>query len=62
MEATSHLIGNKIADKITRVSKTSPQGYSEINEEEILWEKFILPELRQLRQAIDNSKLKEDNF
>ena len=30
---------NKIADKITRVSKTSPKNNSETNEEEILREK-----------------------
>ena len=30
-EATGNLIGNKIADKITRVSKTSPQNNSEAN-------------------------------
>ena len=28
-EATGDLIGNKIADKITRVSKTSPKNNSE---------------------------------
>ena len=32
-EATGDLIGNKIADKITRVSKTSPQNNLEINKE-----------------------------
>ena len=32
------LIGNKIADKVTRVSKTSPKNNSETNEEEILRE------------------------
>ena len=32
-EATSDLIGNKIADKITRVSKTSPQNNLHKNEE-----------------------------
>ena len=32
-EATGDLIGNKIADKITRVSKTSPQKNLETNEE-----------------------------
>ena len=36
-EATSDLIGNKIAEKITRVSKTSPMNNSETNEEEILY-------------------------
>ena len=29
-ETTGDLIGNKIADKITKVSKTSPQNNSEI--------------------------------
>ena len=33
-EATVDLIGTKIADQITRVSKTSPQNNSETNEEE----------------------------
>ena len=32
-EATGDLIGNKIADKITRVSKTSLQNNLETNEE-----------------------------
>ena len=47
-EATGDLIGNKIADKITRVSKTSPKNNSErvTNEEEILRERYISPELR----------------
>ena len=34
-EAKGDLIDNRIADKITRVSKTSPKNYSETNEEEI---------------------------
>ena len=46
-KATVDLIGNEIADKITRVSKTSPENYSETNEEEILRERYISPELRQ---------------
>ena len=32
-EATGDLIENKIADKITRVSKTSPKNNSKTNEE-----------------------------
>ena len=32
-EATDDLIGNKIVDKTTKVSKTSPQNNSEINAE-----------------------------
>ena len=39
-EAISNLIGNKIVDKITRVSKTSPQNNLETNEE-TLREKYI---------------------
>ena len=34
-EATGDLIGIKMADKITRASKNSPQNNSETNEEEI---------------------------
>ena len=45
-EATGNLIGNKIADKIITVSKMSPKNNSEKNEEEILREKYISPELR----------------
>ena len=36
-----------IQDKISRVSKNSPKNNSETNEEEIIREKFISPELRQ---------------
>ena len=32
-EATGDLIGNKVTDKITRVSKTSPKNNSETNDE-----------------------------
>ena len=55
-EATSDLIWNKIADKITRVSKTSPKSNSETNEKEIHRERhiytniyiiYIYPEQRQ---------------
>ena len=35
-EAAGDLIGNIIADKITRVSKTAPQNNSITNEEKIL--------------------------
>ena len=59
-EATSDLIGNKIADKITRVSKTSLKDNSETNEEEILREKYISPELREI--IIDDLRLKEGDF
>ena len=45
-EVTGDLIGNKFADKITRVSKTLSQNNLETNEE-IIKEKHISPELRQ---------------
>ena len=45
-EATGDLVGNKIAYKITRSSKTSPQDNLEMDEE-ILKEKNIFPELIQ---------------
>ena len=59
-EATDDLIGNKIADKITRVSKTPPKNNSETNEEEILTERFIPSGLRQ--KIIDDLRLKEKNY
>ena len=40
------LIENKIADRITKVSKTSPNNNSRKNEEEILRERQISPGLR----------------
>ena len=54
------LIGNKIVDKVTRTSKTSPKNNLETNEEEKIKEKYISPELRQ--KIIDDLKLKEENF
>ena len=54
-ESTADLIGNKIADKITRISKTSPQNNLETNEEEILTERYISPEQRQ--KIIDDLRL-----
>ena len=66
-EATCDLIGNKIADKITRVSKTSPKNNSETNEEETLRKKIISPELSQkvtdgvrIKKIIDDLKLKKE--
>ena len=59
-EATGDLIGNKIADKITRASKTSPKNNLETNEEEILRERYISPEIRQ--KIINNLRLKEDLY
>ena len=57
---TGNLIGNKIADKITRVSKTSPKCNSDTNKEEILTERYISPEQRQ--KIIDHLRLKEQNY
>ena len=57
---TGNLIGNKIADKITRVSKTSPKYNSDTNKEEILTERYISPEQRQ--KIIDHLRLKEENY
>ena len=37
-EAASDIIGNKIADRAAKVSKTLPQNNTETNEEEILRE------------------------
>ena len=54
-EATGDLIRNKIADRITKVSKTSPQNNSETNEEEILRERYISPEQKQ--KIIDDLRL-----
>ena len=55
VEATGDLIGNNIADKITRVSKTSTQNNLETNKEEILRERYISPEQR--KEIIDDLRL-----
>ena len=54
-EATGDLIGNKIADKITRASKTLPQNNSGTNEEQILRERYLSPEQRQ--EIVDHLRL-----
>ena len=53
--ATGDLIGNKIANKVTRVSKTSQQNNSVTNEEKILRERYVSPEERQ--KIIDDLRL-----
>ena len=53
-EATDDLIGNKIADKITRVSEISPKINSETNEEE-----YISPELKK---NVDDLRLRDGRF
>ena len=57
---TSDVIGNKIADKITKVSEHLPKNNSEINEEEILRERFKPSELRH--KVFDDLRLKEKNY
>ena len=59
-EATGDLIGNKIADRITKVSKTLPNNNSEIDEEKTFWESFISPKLRH--KNIDYLRLKEESY
>ena len=54
-EAAGDIIGNKIADRAAKVSKTLPQNNPETNEEEILREGYISPEKR--RKIIDNLRL-----
>ena len=46
-EGTCDLIGNEIADKITRAIKISPKNNLETKEEEIIRDRYISPELRQ---------------
>ena len=56
--ATSDLIVNKIADRITKVSKTLPQNNSETtnkHNEEIPKERYVSPEERQ--EIIDELRL-----
>ena len=59
-EATGDLTGNKIDDKITIVSKTSPMNNSETNEEEMVRVRFIPLELRH--KIIDDLRLKRENY
>ena len=58
-EAAGYLIGDKIADKITKVSKNSQQHNSETvtneNVKEIPKERYISPEKRQ--ETIDELRL-----
>ena len=59
-EATDDLIGNKTTDKIIRNSKTSPKNDLELNEEEIIRERYISPELRH--KVIDDLRIKIENY
>ena len=58
-EATGDLIGNKIIDKITSVSKKSPKEFHSQNEDQIKLpkERYISPEKRQ--QIFDELRLVE---
>ena len=55
-EATGDLIGNKIADRIAKVSKTLPKK----NSEEALRERFTPLQLRH--QIIDDLGLQEESY
>ena len=59
-EATGDLIGNKIADRTTKVSKTSPKNTLETNKEDILSKRYVSPALRH--KIIDDLRLKEENY
>ena len=59
-EVTGNLIGNKIADKITRVSNISPKNNLETNEEEILRQRYVSPEIRQ--KIINDLRLTDENY
>ena len=54
-EVAGDIIGNKIADRAAKVSKTLPQNNPETNEEEIIREGYISPEKRL--KIIDNLRL-----
>ena len=54
-EATGDIIGNKNADRITKVSKTSPQNNSETNEVETLRERYT--SLKQRGSKIGDLRL-----
>ena len=59
-EATCDLIENKIANRITKVSETSPKNNSEPNEEETLRERFISSELKH--KVTDELGLTKENY
>ena len=52
--ATGHLINNKIADKFTRVLKTSSHNNSESNEQEILRERYVSS--KETQKVTDNRR------
>ena len=54
------MIGNKIADRITKIPKASPKNNSETNEEEILRERFVTSELRH--KILGDPRLRKENY
>ena len=58
-EANGDFIDNKIAYRVTKVSKNSPKNNSERNEEEILRERSIPSELRH--EIINDLRLRGQN-
>ena len=58
--ATDDLVRNKFANRIMKVSKTSRKNNPEQNEEEILRETIVPPELSH--KIINNLRLKEENY
>ena len=59
-EEIGDLVGNKIADRITKVSKTPSKNNSETNEEEIRRKRDIPPKLRN--KIIKDLRLNEENY
>ena len=54
------MVGNKIADRITKVSQTPWKNNSETNEEEIRRKRDIPPKLRN--KIIKDLRLNEENY
>ena len=54
-EMTGDLIGNKIVDRITKVSKTSPQNNSETQTEILKKKRYVSPE--EIQKIINDLRL-----
>ena len=59
-EEAGDLTGNKIADTITKIWKTSPKNNSETNEEDLLREGLVPSKLSC--KIIDDLRLKKENY
>ena len=59
VKTTGYVIGNKIADRITKVSKTSPQNISQRNEEELEILREIYIYIQQELKKEDPEKFKK---